>query len=81
MKMQVQFKRPVTIGAITYGVGVHDVPKSDTNENWFFDALVKDGDAIVLRDDGTLAQFVAQVNEKIAEEEEGKKAGRRKKAV
>ena len=49
--MQVQFKRPVTIGKETYGKGVHNVPEADVKDNWFFDALVKEGNAIVLRKD------------------------------
>ena len=39
---QVHFKRPATVGKMTYGAGVHNVPDSDT-ENWFFKALQKDG--------------------------------------
>ena len=49
--MQVQFKRPVTIGRETYGKGVHNVPEAEVKDNWFFDALVKEGNAIVLRKD------------------------------
>lgn len=49
--MQVQFKRPVTIGKETYGKGVHNVPDADVKDNWFFDGLVKEGNAIVLRKD------------------------------
>lgn len=47
--MQVQFNKPVTIGENTYGKGVHEVPAADTKDNWFFDALVAEGSAIVLR--------------------------------
>jgi len=46
--MQVQFNRPVTIGLETYGKGQHSVPDADCQGNWFFDALVADGDAVVL---------------------------------
>ena len=49
--MQVQFNRPVTIGKETYGKGVHNVPDADVTDNWFFDGLVKEGNAIVLRKD------------------------------
>jgi len=49
--MQVQFNRPVTIGKNTYGKGQHTVPDEDVKDNWFFDALVKDGSAVVLRQD------------------------------
>lgn len=49
--MQVQFKRPVTIGKETYGKGVHNVPDADVKDNWFFDGLVKEGSAIILRKD------------------------------
>lgn len=54
--MQVQFKKPVTIGTATYGKGVHEVPAADVKDNWFFDALVKEGSAIVLRDEAGEAQ-------------------------
>jgi hypothetical protein len=47
--MQVQFNKPVTIGANTYGKGQHEVPAADVKDNWFFDALVKEGAAVVLR--------------------------------
>jgi hypothetical protein len=49
--MQVQFNRPVTIGKETYGKGQHSVPDEDVKDNWFFDALVKEGSAVVLRQD------------------------------
>ncbi len=49
--MQVQFKRPVTIGKETYGKGVHNVPDADVKDNWFFEGLVKEGNAIILRKD------------------------------
>lgn len=48
--MQVQFNKPVTLGKTTYGKGQHSVPEDDA-KGWFFDALVKDGSAIVLRDE------------------------------
>lgn len=48
--MQVQFNKPVTIGNNTYGKGQHEVPSADVKDNWFFDALVKEGSAVVLRD-------------------------------
>ncbi len=47
--MQIQFNRPVTLGENTYGKGQHDVPDADA-AGWFFDALVKEGDAVVLRE-------------------------------
>lgn len=47
--MQVQFKRPVTINGNTYGKGLHEVPDAD-KEDWFFAALVKDEDAVIVRD-------------------------------
>lgn len=49
--MQVQFNRPVTIGKETYGKGQHSVPDEDVKDNWFFGALVKEGSAVVLRQD------------------------------
>lgn len=54
--MQVQFNKPVTIGAHTYGKGQHEVPAADVKDNWFFDALVKDGSAVVLRAEEEEAQ-------------------------
>lgn len=48
--MQVQFNRPATIGGVTYGKGQHAVPDEHKDE-WFFKALVQDGDAVVLRAD------------------------------
>jgi len=49
--MQVEFSKPVTIGENTYTKGQHEVPESDAKDNWFFDALVKDGSAVVLQDE------------------------------
>lgn len=46
--MQVQINKPVTIGGNTYGKGQHTIPAEDA-KGWFFDALVKDGDAVILR--------------------------------
>ena len=54
--MQVQFNKPVTIGAHTYGKGQHEVPAADVKDNWFFDALVKEGSAVVLRAEEREAQ-------------------------
>jgi hypothetical protein len=48
--MQVQFNRPATISGVTYGKGQHAVP-DEARGDWFFNALVKDGDAVVLRAD------------------------------
>lgn len=48
--MQVQFNRPVTIDDVTYGKGVHDVPSS-LKEHWFFQAMLSDESALVLRED------------------------------
>lgn len=49
--MQVEFSKPVTIGENTYTKGQHEVPESDAKDNWFFDALVKEGSAVVLQDE------------------------------
>lgn len=46
--MQIQFNRPTTLNKVTYGKGQHAVPDADA-QGWFFDALVKSGDAEVLR--------------------------------
>jgi len=54
--MQVQFNKPVTIAGVTYGKGQHEVPAADTKDNWFFDALVKEGQAVVLRKEEGEAQ-------------------------
>lgn len=54
--MQVQFNKPVTIGANTYGKGVHEVAAADVKDNWFFDALVAEGSAVVLRDEEVAAE-------------------------
>jgi hypothetical protein len=48
--MKVQFNKPVTLGKDTFGVGQHDVP-SEYKSHWFFEALVKDGSAVVLREE------------------------------
>lgn len=48
--MQVQFNKPVTLGKTTFGKGQHAVPAEDC-AGWFFDAMVKDGTIIVLRDE------------------------------
>lgn len=58
--MQVQFNKPVTIGANTYGKGAHEVPAADLKDNWFFDALVSEGSAIVLRDEEVAAEVKAE---------------------
>lgn len=47
--MQVQINKPVTLGANTYGKGQHNIPDGDA-AGWFFDALVKAGDIVVLRE-------------------------------
>ena len=72
--MQVQFKRPVTIGKETYGKGVHNVPDADVEGNWFFDALVKDGDAIVLRKDEEQSAPAAEAEVKKPAAKKGKQA-------
>ena len=58
--MQVQFNRPVTIGKETYGKGQHSVPDEDVKDNWFFDALVKEGSAVVLRQDDAAEEAPAE---------------------
>ena len=65
--MQVQFNRPVSINGNTYGKGQHDVPAQDTKDNWFFDALVKDGDAVLLRlaEDATAEEAEAKPAKKV----------------
>lgn len=48
--MQVQFNKPVTLGDVTYGKGQHNVPDVDA-AGWLFEALVMEGDAVVLREE------------------------------
>lgn len=48
--MQIQFNIPVSLGGRTYGKGQHSVPTEDAH-GWFFDGLVKEGKAVVLRED------------------------------
>lgn len=61
--MQVQFNRPVTIAGMTYGKGLHSVPDADVSGDWFFDALVKDGDAVIMRKDEPVADVAEEVTE------------------
>ena len=65
--MQVQFNRPVTIGKNTYGKGQHVVPDEDVKDNWFFDALVKEGNAVVLRQNETAEEVSEAAPEAQAE--------------
>lgn len=66
--MQVQFNKPVTIGENTYGKGQYEVPAPDAKDNWFFDALVKEGSAVILRaDEGEAMAEVAIDAPKAAE--------------
>ncbi len=70
--MQVQFNRPVTLKGVTYGKGLHAVPDEDVKGDWFFDALVKDGDAVIMR------AAAEPVKEEEAEQPEAKKTRRGK---
>lgn len=72
--MQVQFKRPVTIGRETYGKGVHNVPEAEVKDNWFFDALVKEGNAIVLRKDEEQPATTVEAEAKKPAAKKGKQA-------
>lgn len=72
--MQVQFNRPVTLKGVTYGKGLHAVPDEDVKGDWFFDALVKDGDAVIMR----VEKPVEPVKEEEAEQPEIKKTRRGK---
>lgn len=56
MNMQVQFNRPVTLRdeagqekPQTFGTGTYPVPEALT-KGWFFEGLVKEGHAMVLRE-------------------------------
>lgn len=66
--MQVQFNKPVTIGGVTYGKGVHAIDSDSVKDDWFFDSLVKDGDAFVLQ---------GEDEEKKADEDKPKKLARK----
>ena len=48
--MQVQINKPVTIGGTTYGKGQHTIQPHERN-GWFFEALVKEGTIVILRED------------------------------
>lgn len=67
--MQVQFNSPVTLGKNTYGKGQHTVPDEDVKDNWFFDALVKEGNAVVLRQDEAQTEAPADIPEAPADAE------------
>ena len=64
--MELQFKRPVTLGKMTYGKGVHQVPAEDCS-GWLYDAMVKQGDIVVLRDDEKPAKAPKQAKTAKAE--------------
>lgn len=49
--MKIQFNAPIQFDKVTYGKGTHDVPAVPKGEKWFFDALVKEGKILVLRED------------------------------
>lgn len=44
--MKVQLKRVVRLGDKKYVKGMHEIPEAHC-QGWYFDALKKDGDAIV----------------------------------
>lgn len=48
--MQVQLNRPATIAGVTYGKGSHAMPEN-VKDDWFFEALINDGAAIILREE------------------------------
>lgn len=48
--MQIQFNVPVSLGKQCYGKGQHTVPADDA-KGWFFDGLVAEGKAVILRYD------------------------------
>lgn len=64
--MQVQFNRPVTVVGVTYGKGQHAVPES-VKGDWFFEALVQDGDAVILRADNHVEAEAQNVVERPVE--------------
>lgn len=67
--MQVQFKRPFTIGGHTYGVGTHYIDPESVKNDWFFDGLQTEGHVIILNDE----------SEYTKEKQEEEPTGKRKK--
>lgn len=51
--MQVQLNCPVSLGGKTYGTGQHSIPEKDAC-GWFFEGLVAEGKAVVLRVEGVV---------------------------
>ncbi len=82
-KKQVQFNRPVTLTneageQATFGKGTHPVDESFC-KGWYFEALTKEGDALVLADaeeeepevdvlDGSVKEIVAALQEMSVED-------------
>lgn len=64
--MELQFNRPVTLGKMTYGKGVHQVPAEDC-AGWLYEAMVKEGGIVVLRDDEKPAKAPKQAKTAKAE--------------
>lgn len=99
-KKQVQFNRPVTLTneageQATFGKGVHPVEESFC-QGWYFEALVKEEDALVLADveeetpevdvlDGSVKEIVAALQEMSVEDlqalREREAAGKNRKGV
>lgn len=99
--MQIQFNRPVTLTAddgeqATFGKGVHNVDAKFAS-GWYFDALKKDEDILVLKEDevfesadvlaGNVKEVVAAIevaemtNEELAALAEREVAGKNRKGV
>ena len=69
--MQVLFNHPVTLKVgtpeeQTFGKGQHDVPDALVKDNWYFDAMVQEGNAIILR--GTVKPEIVITAEEIVVE-------------
>lgn len=99
-KKQVQFNRPVTLTneageQATFGKGTHPVDESFC-KGWYFEALTKEGDALVLADaeeeepevdvlDGSVKEIVAALQEMSVEDlqalREREAAGKNRKGV
>lgn len=99
-KKQVQFNRPVTLTneageQATFGKGIHLVDESFC-KGWYFEALVKEEDALILADaeeeepevdvlDGSVKEIVAALQEMSVEDlqalREREAAGKNRKGV
>ena len=77
--MKVRLKRPVKLEGKLYTLGVHDIPDG-VADHWFFKALVKSHDALVLEEPApTPAPAVIEEPKPEAVEAESKEPAKKKK--